>query len=286
MIYDAAIIGTGPAGLSAALTLKANNKQFLWIGSRNFSDKVERAEKIANYPGLSLVTGKEMNEAFRHQCDELGLEILDKMVNTILPFGDHYAVMAADEFFEAKTVLLATGVISVGTLPGETELLGLGVSYCATCDGNLYRGKTIAVLSTSKRFEHEVTYLSELAAKVYFLPLYKDVGITKENVERLQERIVRLHADSGRLSAVELKNGETIPVSGIFCLRENVSLATLLPNLAQEDGHIAVDRKMATNLPGCFAAGDCTGRPYQYVKAAGEGNVAAHSILEFLSDHP
>lgn len=281
MIYDAVIIGTGPAGVSAALTLKANSKSFLWIGSRNFSDKVGKAEKISNYPGLSLVTGREMNEAFRSQCNELGLEILDKMVNSILPFGDHYAVMAADDFFEAKTVLLATGVTAVSMLPGEAELLGRGVSYCATCDGNLYRGKTIAVLCTNKRFEHEVEYLAKLAGKVYLQPLYDNCGV--ENVEILPQRIVKLLAENNRLCAIELKDGSAIFVDGIFCLRENVSLGTLLPGLKQEDGHIAVNRRMATNLPGVFAAGDCTGRPYQYVKAAGEGNVAAHSIIEYLA---
>lgn len=281
MIYDAVIIGTGPAGVSAALTLKANAKSFLWIGSRNFSDKVGKAEKISNYPGLSLVTGREMNEAFRNQCNELGLKILDKMVNSILPFGDHYAVMAADDFFEAKTVLLATGVTAVSMLPGEAELLGRGVSYCATCDGNLYRGKTIAVLCTNKRFEHEVEYLAKLAGKVYLLPLYDNCGV--ENVEILPQRIVKLLAENNRLCAIELKDGSAIFVDGIFCLRENVSLGTLLAGLKQEDGHIAVNHRMATNLPGVFAAGDCTGRPYQYVKAAGEGNVAAHSIIEYLA---
>lgn len=283
MIYDAAIIGTGPAGVSAALTLKANSKQFLWIGSQSFSDKVSKAEQIANYPGLSLVTGTEMNECFRRQCEALGLEILDRMVNSIVGFGDHYALMAGEDFYEARTVLLATGVTAVGMLPGESQLVGRGVSYCATCDGGLYRGKTIAVLCGHRRFEHEVDYLAKLAEKVYYLPLYKDPGISADNVEVLPERIIKVEEENGRVSAVTLKNGETVPVNGLFCLRENVSLGTLLPDLATEQGHISVDRRMATNLPGCFAAGDCTGRPYQYAKAVGEGNVAAHSIIEYLA---
>lgn len=283
MVYDAAIIGTGPAGVSAALTLKANDKQFLWIGSRDFSDKILRAERIANYPGLSMVTGPEMREAFRHQCQELGLEILDRMVNSIVQMGDTYAVMAGEDFYQARTLLLATGVTAVGTLPGEEELLGRGVSYCATCDGNLYRGKTIAIVCTHRRFEGEVEYLAHLAAKVYYLPLYQEPGITLPNVEYLSKRIVRVQGEQGRLNSILLKDGEEIPVNGLFFLRESVSLSTLLPGLATSQGHIVVDRQMATNLPGCFAAGDCTGRPYQYVKAAGEGNVAAHSMVEYLA---
>ena len=283
MIYDAAIIGTGPAGVSAALTLKANEKNFIWIGSKAFSDKVGRAERIANYPGLPMVTGAEMNEVFRRQCEERGITIEDRMVTSIVKFGDHYALTAGSEFYETYTVIFATGVTAVGLLPGEAELVGKGVSYCATCDGFLYKGKTIAVICNAKRFEHEVEFLARLAEKVYYFPLYKDPGQFPANVELMDERAVKMNAENGKFASLTLKNGETIPASGVFCLRDSVSLATLLPGLATEQGHIAVDRKMVTNLPGCFAAGDCTGRPYQYVKAAGEGNVAAHSAIAYLA---
>lgn len=283
MIYDSAIIGTGPAGVSAALTLKANDIKFIWIGSKAFSDKVGRAERIANYPGLPMVTGAEMNDTFRRQCEELNISIEDRMVTAIMKFGDHYALTAGSEFYEARTVIFATGVASVGLLPGEAELVGKGVSYCATCDGFLYRNKTIAVICTARRFEHEVAFLAGLAAKVFYFPLYKDPGAFGENVEIRTDRAVKMNAENGRLSSLTLKSGETVAVDGVFCLRESVSLATLLPGLATEQGHIAVDRSAATNLPGVFAAGDCTGRPYQYVKAAGEGNVAAHSAIEYLA---
>lgn len=283
MIYDSAIIGTGPAGVSAALTLKANDKKIIWIGSKAFSDKVGRAERIANYPGLPMVTGAEMNDTFRRQCEELNISIEDRMVTAIMKFGDHYALTAGSEFYEARTVIFATGVASVGLLPGEAELVGKGVSYCATCDGFLYRNKTIAVICTARRFEHEVAFLAGLAAKVFYFPLCKDPGAFGENVEIRTDRAVKMNAENGRLSSLTLKSGETVAVDGVFCLRESVSLATLLPGLATEQGHIAVDRSAATNLPGVFAAGDCTGRPYQYVKAAGEGNVAAHSAIEYLA---
>ena len=283
MIYDAAIIGTGPAGVSAALTLRANEKNFIWIGSKSFSDKVGKAEKIANYPGLPMVTGAEMNDVFRRQCEERGITIEDRMVTSIVKFGDHYALTAGSEFYETYTVIFATGVTAVGLLPGEAELVGKGVSYCATCDGFLYKNKTIAVICNAKRFEHEVEFLAQLAEKVWYFPLYKDPGQFPENVELMDQRAVKMNAEDGRFTSPTLKNGETIPANGVFCLRDSVSLATLLPGLATEQGHIAVDRQMVTNLPGVFAAGDCTGRPYQYVKAAGEGNVAAHSIVEYLA---
>lgn len=282
MIYDAAIVGTGPAGLSAALNLKIHNKNFIWLGSKTLSDKVAKAERIANYPGLINVSGEEMNKAFLAQVEAAGLSVIEQMVNSIISMGTHYAIMAGRDFYEAKTVLLATGVANTGTLPGEQEKVGCGVSYCATCDGALYKGKTIAVICNQARFEHEVKYLAELAETVYYFPQYKAVGALPQNVCIMQDK-ARAIVGETKVSGVELRSGEILQVDGVFCLRDSVALATLLPKLATENSHIAVDRAMATNLEGVYAAGDCTGRPYQYTKAVGEGNVAAHSIIEYLA---
>ena len=283
MIYDAAIIGTGPAGLSAALTLQANNKNFIWIGSKALSDKVTKAERISNYPGFTNVAGEQLNGAFQSQVQAMGLPITEQMVNSIMPMGTHYAIMAGSDFYEAKTVILATGVTNVGTLPGEQEKVGRGVSYCATCDGMLYRGKTIAVICNHGRFEHEAKYLADLAETVYYFANYKEVGALPDNVKIVADK-ARAIVGEKRVSGVELRNGDILPVDGVFCLRDSVSLATLLPKIATDAGRIVVDRGMATNLPGVFAAGDCTGRPYQYAKAIGEGNVAAHSVIEYLAE--
>ena len=280
-VYDCCIIGTGPAGISAALNLKIHNKDFLWFGTKNLSDKVVKAEKIRNYPGIPEASGETLQAAFRAHIDEMGIGITEAMVNSILPMGDHYAVIAGPDFYETKTVILTTGVAQTGTLPGESEYLGRGVSYCATCDGGLYRGKTIAVVCGNRRFEHEVRYLSELAAKIYFFPLYKDPGVFADNVEVRKDRPVSV-GGGFRVTGITLRGGETLPVDGTFFLRDSISLGSLLPKLETEDGHIAVNRGMETNLEGVFAAGDCTGRPYQYAKAVGEGNVAAHGVIEYL----
>ncbi|MGM9669535.1 MAG: NAD(P)/FAD-dependent oxidoreductase [Faecousia sp.] len=282
MIYDAAIIGTGPAGLSAALNLKIHNKNFVWIGSRKLSDKVTKAEKISNYPGFTDVTGEELNAAFQNQVKAKGLQIIEQMVNSVISMGSHFAIMAGSEFYEAKTIILATGVATTGTLPGEQEKVGKGVSYCATCDGMLYRGKTIAIICNNTRFEHEVKYLADLAETVYYFPNYKGNGTLPENVKIMEDKAKAIVGEK-RVSGVVLRSGDTLTVDGVFCLRDSVSLATLLPKIAVDGGRIVVDRTMATNLPGVFAAGDCTGRPYQYTKAVGEGNVAAHSVIEYLA---
>ena len=281
MIYDSAIIGTGPAGVSAALNLAIREKSVLWLGRRELSEKIEKAERIDNYPGFPGATGAELSAAFRAHAERMGLEIVDRMVSSIMPMGDHYALAAGQDFYEARTLILATGVNQRNALPGEAEKVGMGVSYCATCDGMLYRGMTVGVICGNRRFEHEAAYLAGLAEKVYFLPAYADPGEIAPNVVRVDERPAAIEGGM-RAEAIRLKDGSALPVDGVFCLRDAIALGTLLPKLAMEDGHITVDRAMATNLPGCFAAGDCTGRPYQYAKAVGEGNVAAHSAIAYL----
>lgn len=281
MMYDAAIIGTGPAGLSAAINLKLHDKNIIWFGSENFSDKVRMSEKIANYPGVGLLSGQELNEQFQAHAKELGLTVEDRMVTNIMPMKDHFALLAENEMYQARTLLMATGVVAAKGFDGEKELLGRGVSYCATCDGFLYKGKTIAVYCGSKRYEHEVVYLAGLAAKVYLATGYRDCGVALPNVERIDP--IRAVEGGLRVGSITLHNGTQIEVDALFCLRSAVAPTTLLPKLEMDGAHIVVDRAQKTNLPGCFAAGDCTGRPYQLAKAVGEGNVAAHSMIAHLS---
>ncbi|MCD8149491.1 MAG: NAD(P)/FAD-dependent oxidoreductase [Clostridiales bacterium] len=280
-MYDTAIIGSGPAGLSAALTLKLHDKNIIWFGSEDLSMKVEKSEKIANYPGLGMISGAELNRRFAEQAAQMDLSLTDRMVTTILPMGESFQLLAENEIYEAKTLLLATGAVSGKGFPGEAEFLGRGVSYCATCDGFLYKGKTIAVFCQDPRYEHEVEYLAGLAEKVYYYMPYSGGEFGMPNVRRLPKPIKEVTGDR-KVSAIHLKDGSEIAVDGLFCLRNAVAPTALLPGLQMDGAHIAVDRNTRTNLPGCFAAGDCTGRPYQIAKAVGEGNVAAHTILDFL----
>ena len=276
-MLDCIIVGSGIAGISAALTLKANGKNFMLQGSPDLSVKISRAECIRNYPGLSSVTGREFTRALKKQLAEAEISVTDERVSGVYAMGGKFAVLTQSGVsFESKTVILATGVESVKRLDGEEEFLGRGVSYCATCDGFLYKGKTIGVLSTSKRFEHEVEYLAKLAGKVYLMPMYKDVGDFSENVEKIIKMPLAVKGEK-KVNRLVFKDGE-LPVDGVFLLKESISPAVLVGGLEMSEGHVAVARDMSTNLKGCFAAGDCTGRPYQYAKAAGEGNIAAHSV--------
>jgi len=279
-MFDTAIIGTGPAGISAALTLKALKKEIILFGSAQLSRKIRAAEQIRNYPGLSMVTGTGMQEAFRAQLRDMDIPVTEKTVTGIYHMGTHYSILCNQEVFDAKTVILCTGVESVKPIEGELEFVGRGVSYCATCDGFLYKGRKIAVLCTAKDLEHEIRYLADMAAEVLLIPMYKNPQVEGENIQILRKMPTAIR---GGMKADTLMFGEeAVPVDGIFMLKQAVTPSVLLYGLETVEGHITVDRACRTNLPGCFAAGDCTGRPYQYVKAAGEGNVAAHSAAEYL----
>ena len=282
--YDIAIIGTGPAGVSAALTAKNRNKRILLLGSRQMSEKVEKAHEIRNYPGLPFVKGEELAAAFRDQLDRMEIEITEKRIGAVYAMGDYFALQAGEEMPEAKAVILATGVASAKTLPGEEALLGRGVSYCATCDAPLYRGRTAAVIGYSPREESEAAFLSEVCSRVMYFPMYPEEPVLPDRVEVIREKPAEIRKTETGM-AVKTAGGE-YAADGVFILREAVAPAQLVPGLETDGAHVKVNRKMETNLPGVFACGDITGTPYQYVKAAGEGNVAAISAAAFVEKMP
>ena len=283
-MLDCIIIGTGPAGLSAALNLKTYRKEFVWFGSRTLSARGRLAEKIVNYPGFPEISGEALFARFDAHIRAAGLEITEKTVTTVLFSGTHWMVMADNDFYEARTLILCTGVMSAKQIENEDRLLGHGVSYCATCDGMLYKGKKLAVVSNDPKYEHEVEYLAELAAEVVWFPSYRDAKVPAANVTVSKDLPTCVNGEK-QVESVTLRSGNVLSVDGVFCLRNAIVPDRLVPGLAVSDGHITVDRTMATNLAGCYAAGDCTGRPYQYTKAVGEGNVAAHSVIEYLAQN-
>ncbi len=283
MRYDIAIIGTGPAGLEAAITAKVRNKTVALYGNRLLSNKMQVVDHpILNYLGLPSITGKQMAEAFTRQLAELGVEITEQKVTSVYAMGDYYGLQLGNgEMAEATTVILASGVVAGKPYPGEERFLGRGVSYCATCDAPLYKGKTVAVIGGSSEEEAEADFLGEVCAKVYYLPLYKDEpSFTHENIEIVKEKPLEI---LGKMKANALKTDQReINVDCVFILRAAVFPGQLVPGLASQGNAVQVDLMMKTNLPGLFAAGDITGQPYQYIKAAGQGNVAALSAVSYI----
>lgn len=277
---DIAIIGTGPAGVSAALTAVNRNKTVLLLGSGEMSEKITRAHEIRNYPGFPAVKGSDLAAAFRAHLDSAGIPITEGRVGTVYAMGDYFALQVGEEMREAEAVILATGVVQADPLPGEKELLGRGVSYCATCDAPLYRGKDVAVVGYSPREEAEAAFLSEVCKSVLYIPVYKEEPDLPASVKVIREKPAGIAEENGK-RLLRTEQGE-YTVDAVFVLREAVAPDQLVPGLAAEGAHVKVNRKMETELPGVFACGDLTGTPYQYVKAAGEGNVAAVSAAVYV----
>lgn len=283
--YDIAIIGTGPAGLEAAVTAKVRNKNILLLGSKLLSNKMQVVDHpIKNYLGLPEITGKEMAAAFQKQLDILGIEVTEKKVTTVYAMGDYYSLQLSDgEYVEATAVILAIGVVAGKPYPGEDSYLGRGVSYCATCDAPLYKGKTVAVVGGSEEEEAEADFLGEVCEKVYYFPLYKEEPhFTHDNLIVVREKPAEIR---GAMKVKELVTDQnSYAVDGVFILRAAQFPGQLVPGLAIDGNAVKVDLQMKTNLPGLFAAGDIAGQPYQYIKAAGQGNVAALSAVSYIDE--
>lgn len=278
--YDIAIIGSGPAGLSAALNVQIRKKSFILFGNKDFSPKIEKAPKINNYLGLPNSTGEKVGNAFKEHLEMNGIEITEGRVNTVYSMGDYFSIMVNDKIYESKSVIIATGVEFSKPIEGEVEFLGKGVGYCATCDAPLYKGKTVVIVSSNKEGEHEANFVSELAEKVYYVPLYKNKYDLNENIQIVNEKPLKIIGDD-KVRKIIFKDSE-IETDGIFLLKDAIPPTQLVPGLQEEDGHIKCDRLMKTNIAGCFAAGDCVGKPYQYIKSAGEGNIASLSAVSYL----
>lgn len=256
------IIGGGPAGCSAAMTLRlrGENVTILYSGE----GALGRAKRVDNYPGLAQMPGEEMLSAFRRQAEEMGAALRRGVARYIQRTWRGFNVLAGEDMIACDAVLLASGVARVNLIPGEEALVGRGVSYCATCDGMLYRGRNVVVLGWTGSAEREADFLRGIGCAVRYYD-------RPQGVEILGEEAVTGVRVNGREEAAD----------AVFLLRPAVAPAALLPGLAMENGSVTVDRQMATNLPGVFAAGDCTGAPYQVAKAVGEGLIAGQSAAKW-----
>jgi len=279
---DIAIIGKGPAGWSCAMTARMRGLSAVVVAPQNDTGLLRTAERIDNYPGMPQVSGEEMLKHFREQALELGAEERHGLVRQIMPMGDSFMLLVENDVMEAKTVVLAMGAARPVLLPGEEEQLGRGVSYCATCDGMFYRGKRIAVLSSSLHGVEESAFLAGLAGELdYYLLKRHNTDELKPNVRVIHEKPCRIGRDQAGLTLTT--DAATHCYDGIFIFRAAMPLNMLMADLKTEGSFIPVDRGMRTNIPGVFAAGDCTGKPLQVPKAVGEGNIAAISAAEYIA---
>ena len=280
-MYDIAVIGSGPAGLSAAVQARARNRSVLVVGGDDRDNPLYKTPRIDNYLGFPQVSGKELLERFRAHADDMGVTRKEGRVLNIMPMGDTFYLSIGSEMEQARAIILATGVVWANKYPGEAEYLGRGVSYCATCDGMLYRGKEVVVVGKAADAPQEANYLQELGCKVTYVSDKAPDGL-RPDIPFVKAPKVEI---TGGAKVEALRAGSTtIPCEGVFILRPSVAPADLLPGLALDNGYIQVDRNMTTSVPGVFAAGDCAGLPLQVSKAVGEGLVAGLRAAEYV-DH-
>ena len=267
MSCEILVIGGGPAGLSAAINARARGRSVLVVSNPLEENPLWRAEKVENYLGMPGRSGAGLLREMRSHAERDGVEFLSGKALTAMAVSGSWYVSVGSDMYNARAVILAAGVSRGKKFPGETEHLGRGVSYCATCDGMLYRGKAVAVLGYTDTARKEADFLRGLGCSITYFN---------------NPRTCEIRGD-GQVSSVTC-DGETAQVEGVFILRPTAAPGDLFPGLTLENGYVAVDRKMATNLPGLFAAGDCTGGPLQVSKAAGEGLIAGQSAAAYVAD--
>lgn len=277
-MYDIAIIGKGPAGISAAINADIRNKSIILFGSD--SKKLLSSPSIPNYPGLPDITGSKLVSMLNNHLINTKAVLSDKKVNAIYSMGEYFTIQAENDIYEAAAVILAPGVDFKKSIENEDTFLGMGVSYCATCDAPLYKEKTVAVIGYNNESIEETKFLSEVCKKVYFVPLLKEEYKLPENVEIIKDTPIRFEGDMGAKKLI-LKNS-SIAADGFFVLKDSYPLSSLVPGLEVDRSHVIVGKQMETNIKGLFAAGDVTGKPYQIAVAIGQGQLAALYAAEYL----
>ena len=300
-MYDIIIIGGGPAGLTAAIYARRASKNVLVLEAMTCGGQIIQAEKIENYPVCPNISGVDFATKLQTQTKELGAEIVFEKAIDIKDFGEYKEVVTTKNTYQGKTVILATGSENrkLG-LDNEDELVGRGVSYCATCDGMFFKGKDVAVVGGGDTAIDDARYLSNIANKVYLIHRRDTFKAEEQEVEELKTKtnvefifnsnVVKLNTTDNNLSNIEVKNNDgnitTIDVSGIFIavgrVPENQNFAKLI-NLDSR-GYVIAGEDCHTNIDGIFVAGDNRVKDLrQLVTAASDGAIAATEAIKYMN---
>lgn len=298
-IYDSIVIGSGIAGMTGAMYLKRENKEIIVIEKEMPGGQMIKTPSIENYPGFESIEGSTLAITIHNQVTNLGVETKFEEVVEIKEQKNIYEVKTNQNTYHTKTILLATGRAprKLG-LSGEEKLVGRGISYCATCDGPLFKGKEVAVVGGGSSAVTEALYLSEICKKVYVLyrknnlrseDILKEKLLQKENVEVLYEtNIVHLQEEGNRLKSIRTNQNREINIDGLFIFIGYEPKNAYIGNLIEqtEDGYILVNEKMETSKKGIYACGDSIQKDvYQLTTATSEGAIAALSIKNYLLEN-
>ncbi|MBR4700312.1 MAG: thioredoxin-disulfide reductase [Oscillospiraceae bacterium] len=300
-MFDIIIVGAGPAGLTAAIYGRRASKSVLVLEAKAWGGQIINTPDIENYPVVAHISGFDFANQLYEQAKALGAEIvLDKVVE-LRDLGDRKEVVTPRQTYEARTVILATGSENrkLG-VEGEDRLVGRGVSYCATCDGNFFRKKTVAVVGGGNTALEDALYLADLAEKVYLIHRRdqfrgEETTVAKlkqrENVEMIYNAIVTRLLYEKRLTGIEVTDKldgsvRTLALQGLFVavgrIPENENFRSLVE--LDPSGYAVADESCHTRTPGVFVAGDNrTKAVRQLVTAAADGAVAATEAVKYLN---
>lgn len=300
-IYDVLIVGGGPAGLTAAIYTARHGLKTLVLEGEKIGGKAVEALWVDNYPGFPEgISGRDLMENMIQQVVRFGAEIRNETVVGLSDFGELKMVTTRMGFYQAKAVVVATGVSRKAlSVPGENEYKGRGVSYCGVCDGPFFRGKTVAVVGGGHEAVHDLELLSETASKVYAIPGrdgfsedFPELAYLRENpkIEFITGADVKEIGGSEFVEYVSLEGSirGQLKLDGVFIILEHVPTVDILEEAGVSTdggGCVLVDSDLETNIEGLFAAGDCTCEGMQIVTAVGMGARAALSALKHVRSH-
>lgn len=298
-MYDLIILGAGPAGLTAGIYAARGGLNAVIVESKAVGGQAALTAEIENYPGFASVSGYELVSLMQAQCEALGVSfVFDAPVTLSLDGGVKRVETAYSGTLEARAVILAMGALprTLG-IERESELMGGGVSYCATCDGAFFRGKPVAVVGGGNTAVEDALYLEKFASEVYLIhrrdALRADAiladRVKNSGVHIVWDSVVTALEGDKKLQSVTLKNvksGDTssLAVNGLFVAVGQKPATEGLTGVELDGGYIVTDSEMRTSLPGVFAAGDVRKKTLrQVVTAAADGAVAAESAIKFLN---
>lgn len=300
-MYDIVIVGSGPAGLSAAIYARRSNRSAVVIEKAyEGTGQIAESGQVDNYLGLPGISGYDLGEAFRGHALQQGVTILEREVTSIArdAAGIYHVEATEAEPLQARTVIYAAGASPRRAgIPGEQEFAGRGVSYCAICDGAFYRGRCVAVLGGGDTALDDAAYLSGLAEHVYLIHRREQFRGAQATVERLRSRenvefvlgaqVAAVHG-TDKVTGVELLDGRHLAAHGVFVAYGSVPQTGILKGLVDLDpaGYVIADETGRTSLPGFYAAGDVrTKQLRQVVTAVADGASAATSAAAYLQEH-
>ena len=281
MRYDLAVIGAGPAGLSAAVNARVRNKSVIIFGKD--SPSLIKAEKVNNYLGFFDISGQELNDSFKKTLENYDVTRSEERVQQVYAMGDYFALMLKGEkMIEATAVVAATGIELKKDLVNEEKFFAKGLSYCATCDAALYKGKKVLVIGYNEESISEANFTSEIVDKLIYVNMYKDNIKLNGDIEVISgEKPIEFIGDT-KARKLRFASGKEISADGFFIIRDSSKPHRLIPSIASDNNHIIIDQNCRTNIRGLYAAGDLAGKPYQINKAVGQGQIAGLDAAKYV----